>query len=349
MTPFLAVRGLSLSLSDAFTLKDVSLSLARGERLVVLGPSGCGKTTLLRCLCGLSTPDAGTIALEGRDLTRLPPEARDVGYVPQAATLFPHLDVAENVAFGLRSMRVAPAERARRTEEALALARAGPLSRRLPGTLSGGEAKRVALARSLAPRPAVLLLDEPLAMLDGQARDDMVEVLSSTLAATGTTTVHVTHDREEAWLLAGTCAVMEAGRIRQIGPIGDVFRKPRSRFTAEFLGGANVLPAEFTDGGRAKVAGALLPLTEPAGPGPGWVVVRPEDLGVGTASEEAHFAGGLLSVSDRGAYAALRVKVTDSVTLVAHVPPASVSDLAAGERVRLVLRGKAHPLGGGDA
>jgi ABC-type Fe3+/spermidine/putrescine transport system ATPase subunit len=172
----------------------------------------------------------------------------------------------------------------------------------------------------------------------------MVEVLRATLAATGTTTVHVTHDREEAWLLAGLCAVMDQGRIRQCGRIEAVFRRPTSRFTAEFLGGANVLPAVFPEAGGAVVAGARLPLSEPASGPTGHVVLRPEDLAVVRAREGAHFEGTLLAAQDRGAYASLRVRLATGETVVAHVPPADARGLEPPVTVLLACRAPAHPV-----
>ncbi|MCU0724196.1 MAG: ABC transporter ATP-binding protein [Planctomycetes bacterium] len=321
MNTLLSIEGLTLA-RGGFVLGPVSLALGPGERLVLLGPSGGGKTTLLRCLCGLAAPDEGRIRLQGRDVSDLPPERRDVGYVPQAATLFPHLDVAGNVAFGLRSIGLPAGERAARVAGVLELLGIAPLARRRTAGLSGGEAKRVALARSLVLRPSLLLLDEPLAGLDGRARDSMAEALREAWESTRTATIHVTHDREEAWLLAGRCAVMDGGRLMQDGPIEEVFRRPANRFVAEFLGGGNVLGTE----------GNL-------------VYVRPEDLVPAAPGEEAHYAGTLTAVTDRGAFAELRVRLPDGTVLLARVPPAAIRGLAHGSPLPLHRRAPPHPLG----
>jgi ABC-type Fe3+/spermidine/putrescine transport system ATPase subunit len=349
VSAFLRVDGLRLRLGD-FALGALSFQLERGEALVVLGPSGCGKTTLLRCLAGILDPDGGAITLDGRDLTALPPQRRAVGYVPQTAMLFPHLDVRANVAFGLRYVDASETERRRRFETVAELLRIGPLLERRVATLSGGEGKRVALARSLVLEPSLLALDEPLGMLDHNAREGMLEALRDVAAATQTTTIHVTHDREEAWRLKGRCAVMDRGRLCQVGPIEDVFRRPETRFVAEFLGGENVLEAAFVageDGPEADLGWARLPLARPVDAPAGLVVIRPETLAVAADPADADLRGTLLDRTDRGAYASLRVRVGASVDLVAHVPASDAGGLTISGKVGLRCREPVQPLSGG--
>ena len=240
MNALLAARNLTLRLGG-FTLGELSLDLAPGDYLVLLGPSGCGKTTLLKAVAGICRPGRGEILLDGRDVTHIPVEKRGLGYVAQAADLFPHMDVAGNVAFGLRYLGLPKDERDRRFERTADLLGIRGLLSRRSWTLSGGEGKRVALARCLATSPKVLLLDEPLGGLDPNAKLAMLDVLRTIHGELGTATIHVTHDFQEARAIGRRCAVMREGRIEQIGPQEDLFREPATPFVAEFLGLA--LPA----------------------------------------------------------------------------------------------------------
>jgi spermidine/putrescine transport system ATP-binding protein len=226
----------------------VSLAIGRGEFFALLGPSGCGKTTLLRMIAGFEEPEAGTIRVQGRDVTRVPPHRRPVNMVFQQYALFPHLTVEENVGFGLRYHprygRLPRAEHARKVGEALALVRLGGLERRRPDQLSGGQRQRVALARALVLEPEVLLLDEPLAALDPNLRREVQVELKQLQRGLGITFVFVTHDREEALAMSDRIAVMSHGRVEQVGLPAKVFELPETEFVARFLGAANVFTAE---------------------------------------------------------------------------------------------------------
>jgi len=243
----------------------VDLSLAQGQMLALLGPSGCGKTTTLRMIAGLIEPTAGTIHIDGRDVTHLPVHKRGLGMVFQSYALFPHLTVAENVAFGLEMRSVSRAEIKTRVAEALDMVQLGTLAGRKISQLSGGQQQRIALARALVVKPAVLLLDEPLSNLDAKLRDAMRTEIREIQKNHGITAVFVTHDQDEALSMADTVAVMSKGRVEQIGPPETIYRRPATRFAAEFIGRANFMQGTLRRGAQGyalDVPGfATLPLS----------------------------------------------------------------------------------------
>jgi spermidine/putrescine transport system ATP-binding protein len=239
----------------AFTaVDDLSLSVRAGEFLTLLGPSGCGKTTLLRMLSGFEVPDAGRIRIGGNDVTHLPPYRRNVNQVFQSYALFPHLTVRENIAFGLRMQKTPKEEARRRVAEMVELVSLGGFEDRLPHKLSGGQRQRVALARALVPRPEVLLLDEPLSALDAKLRKQMQVELKRLQKRLGMTFVFVTHDQEEALTMSDRIAVMQGGRISQLGAPAEIYHRPRTAFVADFVGEANLLKAERVAGGSGEGA-----------------------------------------------------------------------------------------------
>jgi len=258
----------------------ISVPVERGEFLALLGPSGCGKTTTLRLIAGLLQPDEGQIFIRGRPVAGVPPNKRDVGIVFQNYSLFPHMTVAGNVAFGLQMRRVTGHEVRRRVGEALDLVRLGGMEERYPHQLSGGQQQRVALARALVVRPAVLLLDEPLAALDKRLRMNMQVELKTLQRQVGITTVFVTHDQEEALTLSDRIAVMNAGRIDQVGTPEEIYERPATPFVLEFIGRANVFAGEIdTQNGRSVLRAGALTLDVPpaaARPGPALLAIRPE-------------------------------------------------------------------------
>jgi len=260
----LEMKGIDKSFDGKVVLSSVSLGLAAGEFFSILGPSGCGKSTLLRILAGFDHPDRGEVYLSGASVTKTPPHARPVNMVFQRYALFPHMDVAENVAFSLRIRKVARAERLRLVDEALALVAMDGFGRRRIDTLSGGEQQRVALARALINRPKVLLLDEPLSALDLKIRVRMQAELRSLQRRLGMTFVFVTHDQSEALTMSDRIAVMNRGRVEQVGTPQDVYERPDTAFVASFLGAMNRLRGQFV----GPVAGKSTH---------GWV-----DLGAGT-------------------------------------------------------------------
>jgi putative spermidine/putrescine transport system ATP-binding protein len=232
----------------------VSVAIDQGERLALLGPSGCGKTTTLNLVAGFLAPDAGEIRIGGKDVARLPPHRRNTGMVFQSYALFPHLPVAENVAFGLRMRRLDRGAIARRVADALGLVRLDRLGDRYPSQLSGGQQQRVALARALVIRPEILLLDEPLSNLDAKLRQEMRMELVGILESVGITTIFVTHDQEEALSLADRVVVMNAGRIEQAGTPTEVYEEPATAFVAKFLGEPNVLAARVASVAGGEIA-----------------------------------------------------------------------------------------------
>ena len=257
-------------------LAPTDLAIAPGKTLALLGPSGCGKTTTLRIIAGLAEPDpGGRVLFDGRDVTRLPIERRNVGMVFQSYALFPNMDVAGNVGYGLRVRRLPREEVERRVARLLAMMRISDLAARRIDQLSGGQKQRVALARALAPEPAVLLLDEPLAALDARLRDELRIEIASLLRALSITAVFVTHDQAEAMALGHQVAVMQSGRIAQIGTPEEIYRRPASRFVAAFVGTLNVLGGTVA-GGRLQLPGGSLAAALPDGaPAP---CCRPEAL-----------------------------------------------------------------------
>ena len=236
----LRVEDVTVEYDEAAALQDASLDVLTGETVTVLGPSGSGKTTLLRVVTGLQVPDAGRVLLDGKDLAGIPPHRRGIGLVFQDHALFPHRDVADNIAFGLRMRGDDRAEIGRRTAELLDLVGLAGFERRSVGTLSGGEQQRVALARALAPEPRLLLLDEPLGSLDRRLRERLLEDLARLFDELELTAVFVTHDRTEAFTLGDRVALMRDGRVVQVAPPDDLWARPLDEDVARFLGIANV-------------------------------------------------------------------------------------------------------------
>lgn len=346
MKPLLAINDLQFSLGE-FTLGELSLQLDAGDYLVLLGPSGCGKTTLLRAIAGAHFVEPDRIFLNGKDVGRVPPQGRHIAYVAQSADLFAHMDVAGNIAFGLRYLRISAGQKRRRMERIVSLLELGGLLHRSVTTLSGGESRRVALARSLVVDPQVLLLDEPLSMLDPNVRSAMRDILKMIHHELGATTIHVTHDREEAWAIEGRCAVMRGGRIEQVGGVQELFRRPARRFVAEFLGGTNVFPARFGVCKGTPVAvlpWATFELDESVAARDGFVQLRPDTLEVVSDQSRAHVTGTLARVSDRGIYCDLTVTVGADVTLRAHVRPETGARLVVGDAISLRCARPVHPM-----
>jgi spermidine/putrescine ABC transporter ATP-binding subunit len=239
----IALEGVSKEFGGVAAVDDVSFELDSGRFLTLLGPSGCGKSTTLRIVSGLAAPDKGIVRIAGKDVTRVPAWERNIGMVFQSLALFPHLTVEQNVAFGLRMRRVDPATKAERVARVLSLVRLDTLGARYPSQLSGGQQQRVALARALVVEPHVLLLDEPFAALDRKLREAMQAELRELTRRIGITAIFVTHDQEEALILSDSIAIMNAGRVEQMGIPAEVFERPRSRFVADFMGATNLLAA----------------------------------------------------------------------------------------------------------
>lgn len=245
-SPILAVSGLSKTYSRHIkAVRDVSLTLRRGEFFALLGPSGCGKTTLLRMIAGMETPDSGAIHLDGIEITAMPPWSRPVNMVFQSYAIFPHLTVFDNVAYGLKLQKIRGAELRHRVESGLDLVRMTGMGGRFPDTISGGQRQRVALARALVMMPRILLLDEPLSALDAQLRENMQYELVRLNRKIGITFIIVTHDQKEALSMADRIAVMREGAIEQIAPPQQLYESPANSFVADFIGAANLFPCRY--------------------------------------------------------------------------------------------------------
>jgi putative spermidine/putrescine transport system ATP-binding protein len=277
----LSLRGLTKRFGADAAVNDVTLDIPEGRFVCLLGPSGCGKTTLLRLIAGLEAPTTGRVLVGGKDITDAPPERRGFGMVFQSLALFPHLSVAENVAYPLRLRGAGRAERRPRAEDLLAMVRLGGLGDRRIHQLSGGQRQRVAIARGLAVDPRLFLLDEPLSALDANLREHMQVELRLLQQRLGVTTIVVTHDQKEALTMSDLVIVMDRGRVRQMGAPMEVYRDPADAFVAGFIGASNLLPCNLADG-AVEIAGVRLAL-DPAdrvrcGAGAATLCVRPEDV-----------------------------------------------------------------------
>jgi spermidine/putrescine transport system ATP-binding protein len=304
---------------------DADLAIGRGEFFSLLGPSGCGKTTTLRMIAGFETPTSGAIRLEGLDVSRTPPHRRNVNTVFQHYALFPHMSVADNVAFGLRNRKLDKAEVVRRVGHMLEVVRLSGLARRRPHQLSGGQQQRVALARALVNEPSALLLDEPLGALDLKLRQTMQFELKRIQQDLGITFVYVTHDQEEALTMSDRIAVMNQGRVDQVAAPREIYDTPATTFVAGFIGQANLWPAEVAGHGEdavIEVLGGRFP--PPAGravpAGRATLMVRPERVKVSAERPEGPAAA--ITVRDlvfQGPVLRLEGTAADGVTVVAHL------------------------------
>jgi len=333
------MEGLSRRYGTVVALDHLDLTVQPGELVVLLGPSGCGKTTTLRLLAGLEDTDTGSITVGGRDITWLPASKRDMGMVFQAYSLFPHMTVRQNVAFGLRLRRVGAAERDRRAMEMLELVGLTEQANRYPHQLSGGQQQRVALARALAIQPQVLLLDEPLSALDAKVRAQLRDQIRRIQLEVGITTLFVTHDQEEALAIADRVGVMREGRLEQLAPPVEVYSRPATSFVAEFVGLTNRLAGEV-QAGQLTVRGCTLPLVDSATPdGLAVALVRPEAVTLAShdAPESGPLVGTVIAVTFLGATSRVTVDLGDA-TIMAQLPTADATALPAGSRVALTIR-----------
>jgi putative spermidine/putrescine transport system ATP-binding protein len=347
--PALVLRGLRKQFGDAVAVDGVDLTVGRGEFVTLLGPSGSGKTTTLRMIAGFTLQDEGTIEIGGDDMSRVPPHKRDVGMVFQNYALFPHMTAADNIAFPLQMRRMPRAEQRKRVADALALVKLEKYGQRYPRQLSGGQQQRIALARAVVFGPRLLLMDEPLGALDKKLREALqLEILriSRRLEAT---VIYVTHDQEEALVMSDRIAIMDGGRILQIGSGQDLYERPSSLFVADFIGESNILRGELTrdgdtgwlthGGSRLRVEGPAL-AGRPVGDGPAALVIRPEQLLVQPADAPADGPQNTLEATVTevlylGATRKIELALADGLAAVSRDNAGTGRDWQRGERARV--------------
>ncbi|OGB33893.1 MAG: Fe3+/spermidine/putrescine ABC transporter ATP-binding protein [Burkholderiales bacterium RIFCSPLOWO2_12_FULL_61_40] len=329
---FLEISNLKKSFDKLTVVHDFTMNIERGEFITFLGPSGCGKTTILRMLAGFESPSAGLVRFDGRDVTHLPTNQRNIGMVFQSYALFPNMTVADNIGFGLKVAKMPQAQIDHRVEEMLALIKLKPLAGRYPWQLSGGQQQRVALARALANQPQVLLLDEPLSALDAKIRVSLREEIRALQRELGITSIFVTHDQEEALSISDRIVVLNEGRVEQIGSPSEVYNFPRTRFVASFVGTLNLLQGVVTDAGTGRIAvggQSLVTSNKAAGMAAGQnraLAIRPEAItfeapqqgrnSLAATVEEVNFLGAIVRIRARLEEAVISLDVFNDPNLV---------------------------------
>ncbi len=349
-SPEIQLLDLEKRFREVRAVDGVSLEIGSGEFFSLLGPSGCGKTTTLRMIGGFELPTGGSILLRGRDVTNDPPDKRPVNMVFQNYALFPHLDVGDNVAFGLKRRKVPKDETARRVGEALELVHLTGYERRKPNQLSGGQQQRVALARALVNRPNVLLLDEPLGALDLKLRRQLQVELKRIQTEVGITFVYVTHDQEEALTMSDRIAVMQAGKVEQLGTPEQLYERPTTRFVADFIGSTNLLRGRVEGDGRVRLtSGDMARVAHDGLPGGTEIEIsiRPEAIDLVPASAEGAIAATVEQVAYLGSTISYRLRTAGGLDLTVQSPKTGVR-LPVGSDVAVTWSpSEALVLGGG--
>jgi ABC-type Fe3+/spermidine/putrescine transport system ATPase subunit len=332
------IIGLSKSYAGGTPILDrINLTIGSGEFFTLLGPSGCGKTTLLRTIVGFLKQDAGTITYDGERIDDIPAHRRNIGMVFQDYAIFPHLSVWHNVAFGLRPRRLSRAEVGDRVAEAIRTVRLEGFEKRMPSALSGGQQQRVGIARALAIRPRLLLMDEPLSNLDAKLRLDMREDIRDIQRGLDITTIYVTHDQEEALAISDRICVMRGGIAEQIGTPFEIYRRPTRRFAAGFLGSMNFLKSELTDATTIRFADRDWRLNAPAPPGAVELAIRPEDVTLDQSVPGISLQGRIVKSTFLGREATCVIETAHGMlTAPLHNPtPALLGAVNASTTVRL--------------
>jgi putative spermidine/putrescine transport system ATP-binding protein len=332
----LALKDVTKQFGTFNAVDHVDLTVPHGTFVCLLGPSGCGKTTLLRMIAGLEEPTAGSIELDGQDITPVPTHKRNLGMVFQSLALFPHLSVGGNIAYPLRIRGASREEQARRVDELLKMIDLPGFADRPVAKLSGGQRQRVAIARALALSPRLFLLDEPLSALDAKLREAMQVELRQLQQKLGITTIVVTHDQREAMTMADLVVIMGQGRIRQAGAPIEIYRKPADAFVADFIGSTNLLEVDTDSAGSVTILGQVIPdLTMPAGLTKASVSIRPEDIRV-TAPGRGTIDGTVTFVRDLGGTIETFVEAAGT-TIIAVATPRERPDVVAGQKVGVEL------------
>ena len=347
--PALVLRGLRKRFGDAVAVDGVDLTVGRGEFVTLLGPSGSGKTTTLRMIAGFTLQDEGTIEMSGDDMSRVPPHRRDVGMVFQNYALFPHMTAADNIAFPLQMRKVPRAEQRKQVAEALALVKLEKYGERYPRQLSGGQQQRIALARAVVFGPRLLLMDEPLGALDKKLREALQLEILRISRRLGATVIYVTHDQEEALVMSDRIAIMDGGRILQLGSGEDLYERPASLFVADFIGESNILRGELTRNGatgwlargdtRLRIEGAAL-ADRPVTDGSAALVIRPEHVRVDApdgpvAADRNVLDATITEVLYLGATRKVELALPDGTVAVSREGSAGDRVWQRGERVRI--------------
>ncbi len=328
---------------EVAAVDDVSLEIERGEFVTLLGPSGCGKTTTLRLIAGFEFPTSGRIVLDGQQLESVPPNHRDMAMVFQSYAIFPHLNVFDNIAYGLKIKKLAASEIQHKVDQALKLTSLTGLGNRAPNQISGGQQQRVALARALVVEPKVLLFDEPLSNLDAKLREEMRFEIRDLQKRLGITAIYVTHDQQEALVMSDKIAVMKDGRLVQLGSPEEIYETPKSRFVAEFIGLSDFISGEIEsfDSRHAQILVGSSKLTVPALPGlekgkSKLLFIRPNDIEfVDDSSRQNVLKGTIQKATYLGEHMDYRVEIEDGLAL--RVESGSAHRYSAGDRVHMHL------------
>ena len=339
----LSLRGVTKRFKDTVALDSIDLDVAQGELIALLGPSGCGKTTALRIIAGLDRPDSGSVFVGGNDVSELSPNKRNMGMVFQSYSLFPNMTAAENVAFGLEMRRVSRRERHNKALELLEMVGLPSHAKRFPHQLSGGQQQRVALARALAFEPDVLLLDEPLSALDAQVRANLREEIRRLQQETGTTTIFVTHDQEEAMAMSDRVAVMNHGRIAQIAEPTALYHFPADAFVAGFVGQMNRISSEIV-GDKVRVLGTLVPFRKESASVSHEVValVRPENLSIERPTKGSSANATVRSKTFLGALTKVTLTTDEGQQITCVLPGQEAMTFHAGAKVAAKIKSETY-------
>ena len=333
----LSIINVTRAFDSVRVLRGVDLEVERGEIVCLLGPSGCGKTTLLRIVAGLERADSGDVRLDGESILNQPIHTRDFGLMFQDFALFPHMNVAGNVEFGLRMKGLPPDQRRERIGEVLELVGLSGFERRDVNRLSGGERQRVALARSLAPRLRLLMLDEPFGSLDAVLRERLVVEIGDIIKQIGLTSLYVTHDRREAFAIADRIAIMNAGRFEQVGAPADVYRQPETAFAARFLGLSNILPVTAAHGSTVQTPLGRFPIPQPVNGAPAAILLHPDGIDLADGGSAPTIDGVVTESVFQGDSTQVQMRAAGSIVLAFKLSSRDHAPLRPGDQIQIAV------------